>query len=144
MTPTTTTHGPSLFLSWDELACHDPDHTPYPENWRLTRVLALAHEFDAIRHLCGDHPIPVLSAYRTPEWNRHIGGARHSQHLEGRALDCHPPADMSVQTFFQIIMDRALDPNSAIRGIGHYPEFVHLDVRLEGRLFSWTGSRRMT
>ena len=79
--------GPSRHLSWDELACRDG--TPYPEKWRKTRAIELAAAFERIRFLYGGG-IGVSSGYRTEAYNRKVGGARLSQHVQGRALDLRP------------------------------------------------------
>src|SRR5690606_9510833 len=78
--------GPSQHLSWKELACKDG--TPYPDEFKLDgRVFQLAAVFEDIRRVCGNKPIRINSAYRSPAHNKKIGGARNSQHLHGRALD---------------------------------------------------------
>ena len=57
------------------------------EDWVVENLKAVAeHVFQP----CRDHfgvPIYVSSGYRCPELNRAIGGAKRSQHMEGRALD---------------------------------------------------------
>ena len=138
--------GPSLFLSWDELACHDQDRTPYPSIWRDTRGFRLAVAFDAVRHACGDLPITVLSGFRTAIYNRQIGGGRHSQHVEGRALDLRPPAGWTVDRFVALVLLLARTSVPTIRGVGTYRagQFVHLDVRPGTHLAIWTGSRQTT
>lgn len=128
---------PSEHLSWVELACHDG--TPYPAVY-TDRALALGREFEAIRKRCGDVPIVVLSGYRTPEWNRKIGGARYSQHVEGRALDLRPPTGMPVAAFHALILKWAREL-SQIRGLGRYATFAHIDIRPSARLVRWTGAR---
>lgn len=136
--------GPSEHLSWDELACHDADKTPYPEKWRTTRAVDLATEFEAVRALVGA-PIKVGSAYRTLEYNRTIpGSAKNSQHPEGRALDLYPPKGWTVDRFYAVIRQRALMSESKIYGLGRYKTFVHMDVRPAPkgeRLVAWQGSR---
>ena len=139
MTATATIkHGPSTHLSWRELACHDG--TPYPAEWVVERALPLAEAFEDVRAACGGLPIRVLSAFRTTEHNRKVGGARTSQHVQGRALDLCPPGEMSVDAFHDIILRVARTPGSRIRGIGKYRTFVHLDIRPSDRLSRWTGS----
>jgi uncharacterized protein YcbK (DUF882 family) len=125
-------------LSWGELACHDDARTPYPKKWRHTRLPALRHAFETIRHACGDQPIRILSAYRTKTHNRHIGGARHSQHVQGRALDLRAPAGMPMREFERIIEAVITENTTAIRGMGRYRQFIHIDVRPRTRLARWT------
>lgn len=128
--------GPSPHLYWSELACHDG--TPYPAAWREDRAVTLAREFEAVRELVG-LPILVTSAYRTPAWNRRIGGARASQHMQGRALDLTPVKGVTVAQLYRAVMMRARDPQSKIRGVGRYRNFVHMDVRPAVRLAEWKG-----
>jgi hypothetical protein len=122
--------GPSAHLSWDELACHDG--TPYPEVWRLDRAPELAKAFERVRDLCG-FPLIVDSAFRTVAYNASIGGAKASQHCEGRALDLRP----------SILLHGAAEQargEGFLRGIGIYPSFVHVDTR-PGQNATWYGSR---
>lgn len=140
---TTSARGPSAHLSWSELACRDAARTPYPERWRETRAPALAAEFEAIRSEIGQ-PITIGSAYRTESHNRAVGGARQSQHVQGRALDLYPPPGWTAATFYELIRRRALRRDSRIYGLGRYPTFVHIDTRpapQSGRLTVWRGSR---
>lgn len=136
----TETEGPSSHLSWLELACHNG--TIYPLNWRMTRAMELAWEFEAIRTLCGDRPIRVLSGYRTKDYNTKIGGAQFSQHVQGRALDLKPPAKMTLANFESVIRSQAQRPESKLKGLGIYPTFLHIDVRPSTKLVVWYGSRK--
>lgn len=138
MTFSPRTHA-SPHLSFRELACHDAARTPYPAEWiHSGRVYVLAEVFEAIRAAAGHKPITVLSAYRTPAHNAAVGGAPGSQHLHGRALDLRPPAGMSVGTFHRII--RELAPTlPALKGIGRYRTFVHVDTRPAVRMAVWQG-----
>jgi uncharacterized protein YcbK (DUF882 family) len=76
----------------------------------------------------------IISGYRSPESNqllaeRSNGVARHSMHLEGKAIDVRIPG-----------RDLASLHKAALRagggGVGYYPEsqFVHMDT---GRLRNW-------
>lgn len=134
-------NGPSIHLSWAELACKDAARTPYPEEWRDDRAVVLAAEFEVVRHDCGDVPIEVLSAYRTPTHNRKVGGKPNSQHPEGRALDLKNPKHLTLDEFYRIIHARASMVESRIFGLGLYPTFVHMDVRPGPRFVVWRGSR---
>jgi uncharacterized protein YcbK (DUF882 family) len=133
-------NGPSQHLSWSELACHDGAHTPYPMEWRVERAIVLADEFEAIRKLCGDRPLVVLSGYRTSDWNRRVGGVPASQHVRGRALDIRCPGK-SVEWLENRVRLRIYTPGSAIHGLGLYPSFVHVDIRPGTRLATWHGTR---
>ena len=81
-------------------------------------------------------PLEILSAYRTPAHNRASHGALNSQHVEGRALDLRPPQGWTVERLAGLARQIP-----AIRGIGVYPTFVHIDVRPTERLARWTGNR---
>lgn len=65
----------------------------------------------------------VTSAYRSPEHNRKVGGAKGSKHLEGSAFDIsmanHDPASFI-----------AAARKAGFKGIGTYPRsnFVHIDT----------------
>lgn len=126
--------GPSPHLSWRELACHNAARTPYPARWRRTRAVLLAHEFEAIRTLCDGLPLFITSAYRTPAWNRQIGGKPKSQHVEGRALDLVPAKPLTVMDLAARVLAQAKQPESRIRFVQVYASFVHLDIRPTARL----------
>jgi len=72
-------------------------------------------------------PIQIISGYRSPQTNQklreHGGGvARHSLHLEGRAIDIRFP-DVKLAD----LRDAALSLKAG--GVGYYaqPSFVHVD-----------------
>lgn len=127
--------GPSKHLTWKELACKDG--TQYPSEWYSNRAIILAEVFELIRFKCGQRPINILSAYRTAEYNRKVGGVPASQHKYGRALDLRPPSGMNIKTFHTIIMDIANTHLTALKGIGKYDTFIHVDVRPTDNLAKW-------
>lgn len=69
-------------------------------------------------------PVVINSAYRTPEYNKKVGGATQSQHLYGIAADIAisgvSPKD--VAAFAENLL-------SGRGGIGIYSGFTHIDVR---------------
>ena len=68
--------------------------------------------------------VNINSAYRTPTYNKKVGGATYSQHLYGTAADIRingvKPKDLAA--YIETLM-----PNYG--GIGIYPTFVHVDIR---------------
>lgn len=68
--------------------------------------------------------VNINSGYRTPSYNKKVGGATYSQHLYGTAADIRitgvKPKDLAA--YIETLM-----PNKG--GIGIYSSFVHVDVR---------------
>ena len=60
------------------------DNTPPLEI--IPNLKLLARGLDEVRRHLG-HPLEVSSAYRCPELNAAVGGARNSQHVQGLAAD---------------------------------------------------------
>ncbi|WP_432408573.1 D-Ala-D-Ala carboxypeptidase family metallohydrolase [Wukongibacter sp. M2B1] len=85
--------------------------------------------------------INVNSGYRTPEYNKKIGGATNSFHMQGIASDIALP-----QEFYGFSKDRQNEFLSNIKnkwlelckgvglggGVGFYDTFIHLDSRPKG------------
>ena len=131
--------GPHRFLSWSELACHDRAKTPYPVELEYSEVLDdLVEMFEAIRGEYG-RPIKIVSAYRTPAYNRSVGGVPNSTHTRGLALDIRPVrGSLSVLVW---AVEHVVSTTKLIRGVGHYTSFVHVDCRGKtgDRLARWSG-----
>lgn len=78
--------------------------------------------------------IHIISGYRSPEYNNYLLSlghkvAKHSLHLEGRALDIRIP-DTSLSNLRQAALSLHLG------GVGYYPgeDFVHVD---SGKFRTW-------
>lgn len=127
----------SAHLYWSELACHDRMQTPYPEDLRKTVLPKLTAAFEGWRTRVGDKPGLIVSAYRTPAWNDHVGGEAHSFHIQGAALDVVFEGVTVLDAATAAV--REAQAHRVIRGIGYYPEhgFVHIDVGKRDRLTLW-------
>ena len=82
----------------------------------------------------GSDVLHVISGYRSPESNRKLaaasgGVAKHSMHLEGKAIDIRLPGRDLAQLHKAAMAVRG-------GGVGYYPssQFVHMDT---GRVRSW-------
>ena len=81
-------------------------------------------------------PLHIISGYRSPATNamlatRSGGVAKHSLHLEGKAIDIRVPGRELIQVRRAALMLQG-------GGVGYYPssDFVHVDV---GRVRQWQG-----
>lgn len=88
-------------------------------------------------------PLDVTSAFRSPEHNAAVGGAKHSQHTHGNAFDVSV-AGMPLERRNELI---ARARESGFQGIGVYDNALHFDVGPErawgpdyhrGSLPSWS------
>lgn len=131
--PSRITHNFSL----EEFACRDG--TPYPMEWIHDRLRFLCQDLEVIRASLRT-PIYINSGYRTPDYNASIGGARRSQHLEGRAADIRAVGVPSSWAFNHIRGLIQRGELQHIKGLGGYQTFTHVDIR-PGRLVVWHGTR---
>ncbi len=89
------------------------------------------------RELDTEQPFHIISGYRSPFTNERLrnsrggGVAKHSLHMEGRAVDIRLPGVPLAD-----VRDAARDLK--LGGVGYYPgeQFVHLDT---GRVRNWGG-----
>jgi uncharacterized protein YcbK (DUF882 family) len=90
---------------------------------------------DKISAQFGDeHVLHVISGYRSPETNEMLhehtsGVAKHSLHMEGKAIDIRLPG-----TSLELLHKAAMRARGG--GVGYYPDsqFVHMDT---GRVRYW-------
>lgn len=66
-------------------------------------------------------PLLILSAYRCPQYNKSIGGAKESQHSFGTATDIVVP-QITPYKLHALCVD-------IFDGVGLYDTFVHVDSR---------------
>lgn len=80
-------------------------------------------------------PLILNSAYRSPAYNKKIGGATNSMHMRGIAFDVRMD-NHNPETFERAAVELGF------RGIGHYPgsNFMHIDGRVSDRVVRWQGT----
>lgn len=89
-------------------------------------VIFVSDELVKVLQQIRDHfgkAITINSAYRTPAYNKKIGGATYSQHLYGTA------ADIVVSGVSPAEVYKYADSILKAGGVGKYPTFTHVDVR---------------
>ena len=82
---------------------------------------------DQLRELFGK-PLKILSAYRSPAYNKAIGGAPNSFHRKFMALDLAPLKGGSTETKrLQGCTEILINKGILTGGVGRYGWGVHLD-----------------
>ena len=117
-------------FSLHEFRCKDG--TDVPDEF-MSNVRQLCMNLQTLRDYI-DKPIIVISGYRSPEYNKKIGGAKKSQHMLAKAADIIVSGMTSLEIrdiIIKLIKEGKMDPG----GVGIYPTFVHYDVR--GRNARW-------
>ena len=99
-----------------EFACNDGSDVIFISPELVTILQAIRSHFNK--------PVTINSGYRTPEYNKKVGGATQSQHLYGTAADIAvsgvSPKD--VAAFAETLLYNR-------GGIGIYAGFTHIDTR---------------
>lgn len=67
-------------------------------------------------------PVIINSAYRSPAYNKKVGGAPGSQHMQGKAFDVQITKELSRQRI------HFLAKQAGFTGFGDYNTFVHIDI----------------
>ena len=109
-----------------EFAC--TDGAPYPSNLIENRLTPLCEALEVIRAELGDKSLTITSGYRSEAYNSAIGGARRSQHVQGRAADIKVKGvpTKRVQQKIKALMEEGRIP---LGGLGWYKSFTHYDIR---------------
>ena len=115
-----------------EFKCKDGTHVP---SELIDNVTLLCKNLQVLRDHLGK-PIRIISGYRSPKYNRRIGGARRSQHMLAKAADIKI-SGMSPSEIKREIDGLIKEGKMMKGGIGLYRTFTHYDVR--GRNARWYG-----
>lgn len=108
----------------EEFDCRDG--TIVPDNL-LPNIQELAYNLQVLRDDIGE-PIHVNSGYRTPAYNKKIGGAPDSQHKKAKAGDITAKSFTPKKLAARI--EKLIKAGKMKQGgIGIYPGFTHYDVR---------------
>ena len=99
-------------------------------------ILPALRIVDELREVLG-RPCLILSSYRSPDYNKAVGGVGDSQHTQFRALDIAFDGIPPRLIFEKLTAWRAQGKFTG--GLGLYPGagFVHIDTR--GRNATWKG-----
>jgi zinc D-Ala-D-Ala carboxypeptidase len=99
------------------------NNIPTAQQVRALKALC-AHVLQPIRDAIGK-PLFVSSGFRSPELNRELGGAKNSQHLDGKAADIVCSAITSKDLFKRVLtMDLPFD--QLIYEGGKQSQWVHV------------------
>jgi uncharacterized protein YcbK (DUF882 family) len=111
---------------------HCNDGTPVPEEF-YGNVQELMDNLEIIReHFGGLYPIKINSGYRTPEYNKKVGGAAKSQHLTASAADII--MSVTPRIVQEAIEQLQIDEKIKQGGLGKYSVFTHYDI---GKYRNW-------
>ena len=116
-----------------EFKCRDG--TSVPEEL-MNNLKELVQNLQIIREFI-NKPIHDISGYRRPKYNRKIGGARKSQHMNAKAADIRIKG-MKPSEIREIIINLIKEEKIMKGGVGLYTSFVHYDVR--GFNARWKGT----
>lgn len=111
-------------FSREEFDCKDGTKVPAE---LMPNLRELVKNLQVLREDIGE-PIHVNSGYRTPAYNKKVGGKPASQHLKAKA------ADITAKSFTPKQLAARIEKLIAAGkmkqgGIGIYPGFTHYDVR---------------
>ena len=103
-----------------EFACNDG--TAVPEHL-IPHVRLVAEQLQIVRNYY-NKPILITSAYRTPKYNRSVGGATKSMHLLALAVDTKPMWHISIDEYYKTMLELTI-----FKGYGIGNTFLHTDLR---------------
>ena len=106
-----------------EFGCNDG--TPVPEKL-IPNVVKLSANLQTLRDELGES-LTINSAYRSPKWNKAVGGAPNSMHLQAKASDlvCKSKTPKQLKAVIEKLIKAGKMQDG---GVGLYPSFVHYDI----------------
>jgi len=107
-----------------EFNCHDG--TPVPPEL-LSNVKELADNLQVLRDFLGTS-LHINSGYRSPAYNKKIGGAKLSQHVEGKAADISS-LKFTPEQIHAAILQLIGEGKMKQGGLGIYNSWIHYDTR---------------
>ena len=118
----------------NEFACNDGSQTPLQVYYRLQK---LAIQLQVLRDYL-NAPITVNSGYRSPEYNKKIGGVANSQHILGNAADITVKGYTPKNVYLAI--EHLIKEGKMLQGgLGLYDGFCHYDIGYNGKKRRWNG-----
>ena len=108
----------------EEFECSDGSEMPLEV---FNNIIQLAENLEVVRAHFGA-PVTINSAYRSPVYNRQIGGVPTSQHLGGKAADIviEGVSPSEVADAIDFLIECGLMKEG---GLGRYDTFTHYDIR---------------
>jgi len=107
-----------------EFSCKDGTAVP---DEMVANVTELAKNLQVLREDIGE-PLKILSGYRSPAWNKKVGGKPNSFHMKAMAADLTTKSFTPKQLHARILkLIKAGKMKEG--GLGLYPGFVHYDIR---------------
>jgi len=113
------------------------DGSKMPEDV-LENIKLLAKELQVLRDYLGVS-IHINSGYRSPEYNKKIGGVKNSYHTKGIAADISVK-DYTPKQLAKIVKKLRDEGKLQINAIGLYNGFIHVDIRKQDKLSLWDNS----
>ena len=107
-----------------EFHCKDGSAMPYDV---YLNIKQLAKYLQHLRDI-NDKPIKINSGYRSPEYNKKVGGATNSYHMKGMAADFNI-VGITPRQVREIIELQCELGKMPCGGLGAYNNFTHYDFR---------------
>lgn len=107
-----------------EFSCKDGSATPLEF---IPNLQELANNLQILRDFLGTS-LKINSGYRSPAYNKKIGGAKFSQHLLGKAADISS-SKFTPEQIHAAILQLISEGKMMEGGLGIYNSWIHYDTR---------------